>query len=66
MSTKKWFAVMTIAAFLSVISFFQINSYWSDQHNFNSGWTIIGVVFGLSAIFGLWQVTRRSGTSRFD
>lgn len=29
MTTKQWFALMTIFAFISVISFFQIDSYWA-------------------------------------
>lgn len=55
---KQWFAFMTVFAFLSVISFFQINSYWADTHNFNGGWTILGIVFGLAAIFGLYKVSK--------
>lgn len=60
MSTKKWFAAMTVCAFISVISFFQINSFWADNNNFNGlkGWLGIGIVFGLVAVFCLNKVAK--------
>lgn len=61
MSTTKWFLTMTVFAFASVISFFQINSYWADKHNFNGliGWLGIGIVTGLVAIFCLTKVAKQ-------
>ena len=64
MSTaKKWFALMAIFAFASIISFFQINSYWADKHNFNGlfGWLGIGIVSGLVAVFCLSKVAKYGG-----
>jgi hypothetical protein len=60
--TEKWFIFMTVFAFASVISFFQINSYWADKHHFNGffGWLGLGIVFGLIAIFGLYKVNKTS------
>ena len=60
MSTKQWFAAMTVLAFASVISFFQINSYQSDLNNMNGfvGWLGIGIVFGIAAIFCLSKVAK--------
>ena len=59
---KKYFIAMAIFAFASVISFFQINSYWADQHHFNGlfGWLGLGIVFGLVAIYFLTQVIKNS------
>jgi hypothetical protein len=59
---KKYFIITAIFAFISVISFFQINSYWADQHRFNGllGWLGIGIVTGLVAIYFLIQTYRNS------
>lgn len=67
-NAKKWFIAMTISAFVSVGSFFQINSYWADQHNFNGlfGWLGIGIVFALIAIFCLYKVTKNSDSGGGD
>lgn len=61
--TKKWFAFMAVTAFISVISFFQINSYWADQHHFNGifGWLGLGILFGLAAVFCLTKVMKYGG-----
>jgi len=59
---KKYWTGLVIAAFISIISFFQIGSYWADTHNFNGGWTIIGIAFGLAALFCLYKVRQNSNT----
>ncbi len=58
---NKWFGFMVIAAFVSIISFFQINSAWADEHNFNGKWLVIGIVFALVAIFSLYKANKTSG-----
>lgn len=60
--TNQWFKFMTVFAFASVISFFQINSYWADQNDFNGlfGWLGIGLVTGVVAAFGLYKVSQKS------
>jgi hypothetical protein len=65
-STKRWFGTMVAFAFASVISFFQINSYWADQHNFNGffGWLGIGIVTGLVAAFCLYKVNKLGGEGK--
>jgi hypothetical protein len=57
-----WFTGMVITAFISFISFIQVNSAWADAHNFNGffGWLGIGIVFGLTAIFCLYKVVKTS------
>ena len=54
---KQWTTFTSVSAFASAISFFQIDSYWSDQNNFNGvfGWLGIGIVFGVLAIAGLYK-----------
>lgn len=57
-----WFIFTVILAFASIISFYQVNSYWADTHKFNGlfGWIGIGVMFGLAAIFGLYKTIKNS------
>jgi len=55
-----WFGFMVIAAFVSVISFFQINSAWADEHNFNGKWLVIGIVFALAAVGCLYKAKTTS------
>lgn len=61
--TRKWFGLMVVFAFTSVISFFQINSYDADRLNMNGliGWLGIGIVFGLAAVFCLLKVMKYGG-----
>lgn len=60
--SKQWFIFMTVFAFASVISFFQIDSAWADDHNFNGlfGWLGIGILTGFVAIFGLYKTSQNS------
>lgn len=53
---------MVATAFISVIGFFQINSAWADANNFNTGWLLIGIIFGLAACFCLYKVSSGGGT----
>jgi drug/metabolite transporter (DMT)-like permease len=68
MSTKALFAVMTLLAFGSVISFFQINSAWADANNANglAGFLGLGILLGIVAIYFLARVIKQSGGSRHD
>ena len=60
MSTlQKWIIVTVVLAFASIISFFQINSYWADKHNFNTTWLLIGIITGLgAAYFGYTKIVK--------
>lgn len=62
MNTKRWFALTVVFAFLSVISFFNINSYYGDTHHFNGvfGFLGLGIVLGGIATFGLSKVIKNS------
>lgn len=60
MNTSRWFAVTSVLAFMAVISFFQVNSYWADKHHFNTWWIIIGILTGLAAIFCFSKVIKGS------
>jgi hypothetical protein len=59
-TTKEWFIVMTIFAFISVISFFQIDSAWADENNFNGidGWLGIGLISAAIAIFAGFEAKK--------
>lgn len=59
--TRSWFIGMVITAFVSFISFIQIGSAWADKNNFNTWWTVIGIVFALAAIFCLSKVAKYGG-----
>jgi len=51
MNKGKWFwAIGAVLAFASVISFFQINSYFADQHKLNTVWLVAGIICGLGAL----------------
>lgn len=52
---KKWSVLMVLSAFASAISFFQVNSYFADKHNFNTVFTVAGIVLGLFASFSLYK-----------
>lgn len=44
------FPAFALGAFVSAISFMQINSYWADTHHANGVWWASGIVFGLWTI----------------
>jgi hypothetical protein len=59
-ATKEWFIFATVFAFISIISFFQIDSAWADENNFNGlkGWLGIGLASAGVAIFGLFKAKK--------
>ena len=59
-ATKEWFIFATVFAFISVISFFQIDSAWADENNFNGlkGWLGIGLASAGVSIFGLFKAKK--------
>lgn len=66
MRAHYWFALTAVFAFISVISFFQINSYWADKHHFNGivGWLGIGIVTGIIACFFLYKTIKMGGGAK--
>jgi len=56
MKFNKYFMAAVLCAFISVISFFQINGYKVDQHNFNWLCILIGVIFGGGTVYFLKKV----------
>lgn len=58
-----WFGGFVICALASVVSFFQIQSYWADQHHFNGifGWLGIGIILGVAAILFLLKANKTTG-----
>lgn len=59
--SKRFGFIVAPLAFISAISFFQVNSAWADAHHFNTWWKVIGGVFGLLAIWQLIIVARDGG-----
>lgn len=63
MTPFKWFAVSSAIAILAMISFFQVNSYWADQHHFNTGWKVIGAILTIvSGLIMYFKVAKKSNT----
>lgn len=50
-----------VCAFLSVISFFAISSYFADKHHVNGVFWITGFLFGFAAIYFGWKVNSTLG-----
>lgn len=55
-----WWIGTVVSAFLSVLCFFQINSYWGDTHNFNGifGFLGLGILFALLTIWFLYKANK--------
>lgn len=51
---------MVIAAFASVISFFQINSAAADKHSLNGPLIAIGIASAAAAVYFLIQTIRKA------
>lgn len=57
MKFNKYFTGFAICGFLSVVSFFQINSWWADQHHLgNLMWIAIGVILAGGAFYFIKKV----------
>lgn len=52
---------MSVAAFSSVIGFFQINSYLADKKGLNGFWIVWGIAFALAAGYCLYRVIKEAG-----
>lgn len=58
MSLKKWYALMVVTAFIAVISFFHINSYFADKHKINGLFLVVGIVFSLVALYSYYMANK--------
>lgn len=54
----KWWIITVVAAFASVISFFQVNSYKADLLGLNTLWLVAGIVIGLFAVYSLVKAVK--------
>ena len=52
---KRFWAIGAVSAFVSVISFFQINSYFADKHHINGLWWVSGIVFAAVAGYFMYK-----------
>lgn len=55
MTKSKWYLVFVVLVFISVITLFNVNSAWSDDHNAHAAFIIIGIGVGLLAIGSLYK-----------
>ena len=64
MNLNQWFAFTGVFFFVGMISFFQVDSAWADEHNFNGilGWSGIGIASILMAVFGLYKSYGKSNS----
>lgn len=60
MKSGTTFVLMVIAAFASVISFFQINSAAADKHSLNGPLIAIGIASAAAAVYFLIQTIRKA------
>lgn len=60
MSIKKRFALMSLLAMISVISFFHIDSYVADQHKINYLFWLGGFAFAALAIWNLAIIIKQA------
>lgn len=60
LTQSQWFMVTAAFAFASAISFFNINSSWADEHNFNGllGFTGTGILSALLAVYSLYKTSK--------
>ena len=58
---KKFWLLTAITGFGSLISFFQINSAFADEHKLNTVWLIAGIVLAIGAIYSIYQVSQNAG-----
>lgn len=62
-STKTYWLITVVAAFAAMISYFQIGSYGADKNNTNTLFLILGIVFTIIALFSVYQVAKKWGSS---
>lgn len=58
--SNPWFILSVLAAFIGMISYFQINSYKADKNGLNGFWLITGIVFTLGAIYLMYKAYKTS------
>lgn len=62
MSIKVRFALMSLLAMISVVSFFHIDSYIADKHDINYLFWLGGFTFAALAIWNLAIIMKSAGT----
>ena len=48
--SNPWYIASVVAAFIGMISYFNINSYKADKNGLNGFWLVMGIVFTLVSI----------------
>lgn len=55
-----WFTLTVVTAFLAMISYFQINSYFADKHKLNTFFLVTGIVLTVLSLFFIWKANKTS------
>lgn len=62
--TRKWFLIMCVFAFGSVMLLINTNSYHADKNNLNTAYLIAGIALGLVALYSLTKVIKYGGSPK--
>ena len=57
-NVNPWWGLFVVFAFASVICFFQINSAFADAHKLNGVAKVLGVLFAVVSIAGLYKASK--------
>ena len=60
MKTKQWFGLSAVFAFISFISFANVDSAFGDEHNVNDVFMAVGIVGALVAIASMYGAYKAS------
>ena len=55
MKVQNWFIIMSVLAFMSFISFLQIDSAYADEHNMNATFMNVGIISAVLAAASLFM-----------
>lgn len=62
-STNTYLVIAIVSAFVSVISFFNVNSYWADKNHLNGVVVGAGIVFAIVTIFAGYKCWYQWGST---
>jgi hypothetical protein len=60
MKTKQWFGLSAVFAFISFISFANVDSAFGDEHNVNDVFMAAGIVGAVAAIASMYKAYQSS------
>ena len=60
LNSNQWFVIAIALAFLGFVAFFNVDSAWADEHNYNTELVVTGVI---SILVGLICLLKAKETS---